>query len=287
MLHMETIKIIAEPQLKKPLAVIGFGGWANAGEIATSVLKFLEQGLVTRPLARFNPDSYYDFAVHRPRARIKAGQLESLTLPRNEFSYHRAEDRGSIILFRGEEPHLCWPTFVQEMLDLLGRFDVDLVVTIGGTYDERLHTDPPKVSVIAEDMVLAEGLIGRGGSPGEYMGPVSIHTLLYKACRERGMNVVSLWGHAPVYVQTGNFGTVERVIELISALGGPRMDLNTLSQAKAEMDEQIESLINQSPKLSGYVKKLKTDLAFKQNCAECQPRNKAKVIPIRPFDAEE
>ena len=162
---METIKIMAEPQLERPIAVIGFAGWANAGEIATSALKFLEQGLETRPLARFDPGPYYDFAVHRPRARIRAGQLESLTMPCNEFSFHDGGGEGSVILFHGEEPHLAWTAFAREMLDLLTRFKVELVVTVGGTYDERLHTDPPKVSVIADDMVLAEGLFGLGASP--------------------------------------------------------------------------------------------------------------------------
>ncbi len=284
---METIKIIAEPQLSSPIAVIGFGGWANAGEIATSALKFLEKGLDTRPLARFDPDPYYDFAVHRPRARIRGGHVESLTLPENEFSFIENKGRNSIILFRGEEPHLCWPTFVQEMLGLLRRFGVNLVVTIGGTYDERLHTDPPKVSVVAEDMVLAEGLFGLGGSPGEYKGPVSIHTLLYTACRERGINVVSLWGHVPVYVQTGNFGTVQKIMELIAALGGPRLDLDPLVEARQEMEEQLESIISHSPKLSNYVKKLKTDLALKNGGEKLLPKNKAKVIPIRPFENED
>ena len=279
---METIKIIAEPSLRKPIAVVGFGGWANAGEIATSALKFLEKGLRPSPLARFDPNLYYDFAAHRPRANIRGGHLESLTLPKNEFSFIENTGRGSIILFRGEEPHLCWPTFVQEMVALLTRFGVDLVITVGGTYDERLHTDPPKVSVVAEDMVLAEGLFGQGGFPGEYRGPVSIHTLLYTACREKGINVVSLWGHVPVYVQTGNFGTVQKIIELITALGGPALDLDPLVQARQEMEEQLEALIDNSPKLSNYVKKLKADLGLK-NCGEkLLPRHKAKVIPIRP-----
>lgn len=283
---MDTIKIIANPQLKKPLAVVGFGGWANAGEIATSALKFLQQGLRTSPLARFDPNPYYDFAAHRPRARIRDGHLESLTLPRNEFSFRENNDRGSIILFQGEEPHLCWPTFVQEMVDLLQKFGVDLVITVGGTYDERLHTDPPKVSVVAEDMVLAEGLFGQGGFPGEYRGPVSIHTVLYTACREKGINVVSLWGHVPVYVQTGNFATVQKIIELIIALGGPPLDLNPLEQARLEMSEQLECIIANSPKLSNYVKKLKTDLIQKDG-GRILPRNKAKVIPIRPFHDED
>ncbi len=283
---METIKIMAEPQLDRPLAVIGFGGWANAGDIAVSALKFLEKGLETQPLAKFDPDPYYDFIVHRPRASIRRGQVESLKMPLNEFSFQKG-DKSSIILFRGEEPHLSWPTFVREMLELLGRFGVDLVITLGGTYDERLHTDPPKISVVAEDMVLAEGLFCMGGCPGEYRGPVSIHTLLYMACRERGINVVSLWGHAPVYVQTGNFGIVRRMLELITSLGGPRLDLDSLSEAGLEMEEQIESLISHSPKLSGYIKKLKTDLTLREAGDGLLPRNRAKVIPIRPFKNEE
>ncbi|MBW1714110.1 MAG: PAC2 family protein, partial [Deltaproteobacteria bacterium] len=136
------------------------------------------------------------------------------------------------------------------------------------------------VSVIAEDMVLAEGLLGRGADLVRYNGPVSVHTPIFNACRERGLDVVSLWGHAPVYVQTGNFRLILKIMDLIAALGGPKPDQTSLVEACQETESQIEALIQHSPKLANYVKQLRSSQASPSQTGPLLPKNRAKVIPL-------
>jgi len=277
---METVKILAEPQLRDPVAIIAFKGWANAGEVATSSVSYLIDIFKASPLARIEPDPYYDFTATRPKGLIKDGRVTGFYLPQNLFSFCQPEGERATILFRGEEPHLCWSRFIQDMLEVLQRFGVSLVVTVGGTYDERLHTDPPRVSVIAEEMVLAEGLLARGAVLADYTGPVSIHTALYVACREKGFNVVSLWAHAPVYVQTGNFSLVREVMELIAALGGPNPNLEPLDEAQLKMDQQIESLIKRSSKLANYIEGLRGGSDGGPAEVDELAKGTAKIIPL-------
>ena len=277
---MKEVKFLSQPELKGTVAVLGFAGWANAGEVGTSTLTFLKEAVSSGLLAEIEADSFYDFTAHRPCGCVSAGRVTSLIRPSNTF-YFASETKGPpTIFFLGEEPHLSWDRYCGLILEVLLRFDTRLVITVGGTYDERLHTDPPLVSYLAEDMVLAESVQAQGGQPGEYEGPISIHTYLYLACRQRGLAVVGLWGHAPAYVQTGNFHLVKKSLEMIAALGGPGPDISSLDEACQEMDQQLEALIERSPKLADYVQKLAQTRQSKPPRDVCLPKGKAKVIPL-------
>ncbi len=272
--------MLSQPELNAPVAIVGFKGWANAGEIASSTLSFIQQAAGGLPLAEIESDSFYDFTANRPTARIKDGRVESVEMPTNLFSYCRPPGGPDTILFSGHEPHLKWGVYIDLVTELLVKLDTRLVISLGGTYDERLHSDPPMVSIICEDMVLRETLVGAGGVLGRYEGPISIHTPFYLACRDRGLPVVGLWGHAPVYVQNGNFKQVIKIMELIAALGGPRLDLTSLHEASQEMAEQIETLIARSPKLASYIEKLKSPTGHELPPASWTSRERCKVIPL-------
>ena len=286
---MSEVKFLSQPELKGTVAVLGFAGWANAGEVGTSTLTFLKEAVGPAVLAEIEADPFYDFTAHRPSGCVTGGRVTGLTRPSNTFYFVPGTEGPPTILFLGEEPHLNWGRFCRLVLEVLLRFDTRLVVTVGGTYDERLHTDPPLISYLAEDMVLAESVQAQGGRPGEYEGPISVHTYLYQACRERGLPVVGLWGHAPAYVQTGNFHLVKKSLEMIAALGGPGPDLSSLDEACQEMDQQIEALIERSPKLADYVQKLSLTGQSKSPRDVCPPKTKtkAKVIPLSRMRKED
>jgi proteasome assembly chaperone (PAC2) family protein len=205
-----------------------------------------------------------------------------MTDPSNTFYFAEDEAGRSTIIFLGEEPHVNWKRYCQILLEVFLRFKTRLIISLGGTYDERLHTDPPLVSVVAGDMVLAESIKSMGCRLGQYEGPVSIHTRLHLACRERGLAVAGLWGHAPVYVQTGNFHLVKKIIQIITALGGPGPEVNSLDEACQEMEKQIEALIEQSPKLADYINKLKSkpEAMVTSGSLLPRPKTKGKVIPL-------
>jgi len=277
---MENLRILAHPTLQEPVAILGFGGWANAGDVSTSTLSYLIQALDAQPLAELDPDPYYDFTAQRPTGRIEDGRVIEVRLPSNSLHYFKSPSGPDGIIFKGEEPHFYWKQYVGLLVDQLISYGVRLAITVGGTYDERLHTDPPLVSFITDDMVVGETLAGYGVARSQYEGPVSVHTPLYLRCRERGLTVVGLWGHAPVYVQTGNFPLVMRIVKLIGCLGGPKPDLTSLEAACQEMEQQIEALVARSPKLAGYIDRLKQSPKVEPPVQAALPRSKCKVIPL-------
>lgn len=269
----------SKPDLDAPVAVIGFKGWGNAGEISSGTVSFLRQSLGAQPLAEMDMDPFFDFTAERPRTLVRDGRVRRMVHPRESFSYARCDDGQDTILFLGSEPNLAWSRFIEEMTDFLFRQRVSLVILLGGTYDEILHTEPPQVSFVAEEMVLRQAISGAGGVPVDYEGQVAIHTPLYVRLKERGLPAVALWGRAPVYVQNGNFGQVERMAEIVAALGGPRPDRTSLAVARLEMDVQIAEMIDQSPKLGAYVDRLRDRVRQTRPEPEPQPRS-CKVIPL-------
>ena len=49
---MEIIKYLSEPSLREPALVAAFGGWGNAGEVATSTVDFMVNSLKAEEFIR-------------------------------------------------------------------------------------------------------------------------------------------------------------------------------------------------------------------------------------------
>ena len=54
---MDDIEFHSEPPSNMPTMVVAFGGWVDAGEAATSALRFLVRQLAATPLATIDPEA--------------------------------------------------------------------------------------------------------------------------------------------------------------------------------------------------------------------------------------
>src|SRR4030043_1819304 len=126
----------------------------------------------------------------------------------------------------------------------------------GGPYDYIPHTPPPVVSALYSQEDLKEEVIHAGLALTEYAGPVSIHTFVFDAARKRCFKAISLWGHAPQYLQTKNVKVATSVLKSLTRLTGIEIDLTELQRASDFFDQQVSQLVEQDPKLHEVVKKL-------------------------------
>ena len=253
---MEEILYLEKPNLNKPYLVIGFEGWPNAAEVSSSALQFLIEKLDARKFASIPLESFYQFSSSRPIAVIKEGRLIELKFPGNHFYYSKEPLSKDFILFYGAEPHLRWNLFADLLLDLTEKFDVSQIFTIGGTYDYVPHTYPPMVSALFSHEDLREKLIQAGLGLTEYTGPISIHTFILEAAKKRGLKAISLWGHAPQYLQTRNLKVVYSVLKSLIDLTEMKIDLSALKSASDYFDQQINHLVEHDPKLQEVISKL-------------------------------
>jgi proteasome assembly chaperone (PAC2) family protein len=275
---MEEIIYLEKPNLNKPYLIIGFEGWPNAGEVSSFALRHLVDSLEAKPFASIPTENFYQISSLRPMAVIKEGKLIELKSPGNHFYYVRGSLSNDLILFYGVEPHLRWDVFADLILDLAERFNVMQLFTIGGTYDYIPHTYPPMVSALFNHEELREKVIQAGLGLTEYSGPISIHTFILEAAKKRDLKAISLWGHAPQYLQTRNVKVVCSVLKRLIDLTQIEVDLSELEKAGDYFDQQVNHLVEEDPKLQEVISKLEE--VYKR--AEKMPRP-----PGREEDAKE
>jgi proteasome assembly chaperone (PAC2) family protein len=212
--------------------------------------------LEAKKFASIPTENFYQISSLRPVAVIKEGRLLELKIPGNHFYYVKNPLSPDLILFYGTEPHLRWNVFADTILDLAVRFDVPQIFTIGGTYDYIPHTFPPMVSALYNHEELKEVVIRTGLGLTEYSGPISIHTFVLEAARKKGLKAISLWGHAPQYLQTKNIKVACAVLRKLMELTNIEIDLSDVESASSYFDEQVNQLVREDPKLQEVISKL-------------------------------
>lgn len=284
---MEEIIYLERPVFNKPYLIIGFEGWPNAGEISSFALRHLIDSLEARKFASIPTEDFYQMSSLRPMAVIKEGRLVELKSLDNHFYYVKGLPSNDLILFSGVEPHLRWNVFADLILDLAERFHVMEIFTIGGTYDYVPHTYPPMVSALFNHEELGEKVIQAGLGLTEYSGPISIHTFILQAAKKRDLRAISLWGHAPQYLQTRNVKLVCAVLKKLIDLTGIKIDLSELEKASDYFDQQINHLVEEDPKLQEVISKLeevyKGSERIRQPLRKEEGAKEDKVVYIQAF----
>lgn len=253
---MDQVTYLEKPNLSNPTLVIGFEGWPNAGEVSSSTLQYLIEKLDAKKFASIPIENFYQLSSSRPVAVIKEGRLRELKLPGNHFYYSKPPFSKDFILFQGVEPHFHWSLFVDLLFGLAEKFDVSQILTIGGTYDYIPHTYPPMVSALFNHENLKERVTRAGLGLTEYTGPISIHTFILESARKRGLKALSLWGHAPQYLQTKNVKVAYSVLRSLIDLTEMKIDLSEMERASDYFDQQVNHLVEQDPKLLEVISKL-------------------------------
>ena len=286
-IKMEEIIYLEKPTLHKPYLIIGFEGWPNAAEVSSFALQHLIDSLEAKKFASIPTENFYQISSLRPMAVIKEGRLIELQSPGNHFYYVKNPLSNDLILFYGVEPHLRWNVFADLLLDLAERFHVMQIFTIGGTYDYIPHTYPPMVSALFNHEELREKVIQAGLGLTEYSGPISIHTFILEAAKKRDLKAVSLWGHAPQYLQTKNVKVACSVLKRLIDLNQIEVDLSELENASEYFEQQVNHLVEHDPKLQEIISKLEEVYKGSEKISEAQKKEAGvkedKVVYIQAF----
>jgi len=284
---MEEVIYLEKPILNKPYFIIGFEGWPNAAEVSSFALQHLIESLKAKKFASIPIENFYQISSLRPMAIIKEGRLLELKVSSNHFYYVKNPPYNDLILFHGIEPHLKWHVFTNLFLDLAERFGVTQIFTIGGTYDYIPHTYPPMVSALFNHEELREKVIQAGLGLTEYTGPISIHTFLLEAAKKKGLKAVSLWGHAPQYLQTRNVKVACAVLKKLIDWVKIEVDLSELEKASNYFEQQVNHLVEQDPKLQEIISKLeevyKRSEKFPPGSQKEEGMKEDKVVYIQAF----
>jgi proteasome assembly chaperone (PAC2) family protein len=243
------------PTLRDPIIVCAFKGWNDAGEAASAAVQFLCEEFGANPLARIDPEEFYDFTAVRPTVRLVEGRSRAIDWPENAFkaAYAPAADR-DLILLHGVEPSLRWKTFCSHILEVAERMGAGMIVTLGALLADVPHSRPVGITGLAS----TEGLVERlGFERTNYEGPTGIVGVLHATCANAGMDSVSLWAPVPHYVAaTPNPKAALALVRGFEGIAGIVVDAGSLEGASEDYDRQVTAAVATDPDVKAFVERL-------------------------------
>lgn len=244
------------PELSQPILILGFEGWANGGNVAVGMIDYLIQKSGASHFAGISPDNFYRFDDARPIVKVEGGKLKEVIPPEAAFyCAHEKETSVDLILFKANEPHLRWFSFVEVMLSLCKRLGVKLIISLGGLQDNVVHTDAI-ISGFASSEELLERLKQAQIIPAEYKGPGAIHSLIFQQAKSIGIEGISLWAHCPFYLQGTHLRVLSRMASVLSDLAGVHIDTGELEKGWMQLARQIQRYIDDNPELQNVIKEI-------------------------------
>lgn len=264
---MSLVEIYAIPQLRRPILLIAFSGWSDAGEVSTGVINHLlaqfsshDQALTETlhsvPLiARIDSDEYYDYQVNRPTVHLDSSAIRSLKWPGVEiFSATNPHGERDFILLRGVEPSMKWQSFAAEILDFAEDCDVSLIVSLGSMLADIPHSRPIPVSGTGAHPKIAERL---GIEVSRYEGPTGIMAIIQDFAIAREIDAVAIWAATPHYAHGSP--SPKAMLALINGLEDfleDALPVGNLPEESSLWENSITHLISEDSDLSEYVKAL-------------------------------
>jgi proteasome assembly chaperone (PAC2) family protein len=246
------------PELRDAYVVVGFYGWSDAGNVSSDTLEYLKETLQPRVFARLTQEPFINFTLDRPIGQIQDGLITHLEPMVTEFScWSNPEGPNDLVLVLGKEPHFNWHLYSQLLMSTLRRLSVKRLYTIGGVQDTITHSVPPYISMVgSSEAVIAEILaLEEGIEPADYSGPVSIHSFLVQKSMDSGIEGVSLWGHAPPYLQR-NPRLVAKLVSILNNATGMQCPIDLLIRKSVELDRRINDILSKDPNLKQFVQSI-------------------------------
>jgi proteasome assembly chaperone (PAC2) family protein len=243
------------PSLRNAPLVMSFEGWNDAGEAASSAIRFVDQAIRSVPLAEIDGEEFIDYTVHRPTIRMTDDEKQIVEWPLTEFRYGSVDATRELVVGLGVEPHLRWHRFVEIVAELVSRLRIRQVVLLGAYVADVVYSRPVGVTGFAS----RPGLLSEFGVlPSRYEGPTGIVGVLADRLRRDGIDVASLWAGLPHYINaTPNPRGALALVQKLTALLGIKLDEEPLRREAAAFEQRISNLVAADPELCEYVRQLK------------------------------
>ncbi|HET9692146.1 MAG TPA: PAC2 family protein [Acidimicrobiales bacterium] len=269
---MSAVSWERHPQLQRPVLVVAFEGWNDAGDAASLAVSYLAQAWDAEPFAEIDPEDFFDFTETRPQVKIVDGTTRAIEWPTTEFLSARVPGTSrDVVLVRGVEPQLRWRTFTSAIVEVAAEVGVELAATLGALLADVPHTRPVKVTGTTDDDDLAHRL---NLSASTYEGPTGIIGVLHDALHQAGMRTASFWAAVPHYVhQVPSPKAALALVERSASLVGARVNPLELRVAAEEYERRVSERVADDEDAAAYVAQL-------EEADDDERREEATALPL-------
>ncbi len=243
---MEVIRRHHLPSLRNPIAIIAFGGWNDACDVASTSVEFvIDAHDDSDVFAEADPDTLYDFQQQRPTITIDDGVTRSIRWPTIRFTaLERPNDARDLVVVSGPEPNFHWRSIARSIAELLREIGVEEALLVGAYTSAVSHRDIVRLSGVGWDAV---SVIRSGLNATTYRGPTGIVGVVQQACKESGVRSLSVWAPTPPYLGGNPFPkAVLAVVEKISDITNLHIDTAELIAVDAEYTDRVDEALEDS-----------------------------------------
>lgn len=255
---MDALHLRERPALQHPVVIAAFSGWPDAAEVSSTAIRYLIERLDAVKIGEIDPEFFFDLSEQRPTIGRSRRNPRLIRWPTgNLYARRSPEGDQDFLLFSSPEPHLRWLTYCELLTDLAKSYEARLFITLGGTYDAVSHRGAAKMTGWSNSADWTQQLRDLGISSVIYEGPTAIHSALLDACDAAHLTALTLWGHAPQYVRsTPNTKVCHAALDGLRRLLGLNLNLDRLRGAALALDQRVNELVRNDPKLAAYVQSL-------------------------------
>jgi hypothetical protein len=246
------------PTLHRPILIVAFEGWNDAGDAATTAAKHLATHASAQPLAGIDAEHFFDFTSTRPEVRLVGGKMRRIVWPANDLKWGRllGADR-DIIVLSGVEPHLRWRTFCGLVVEVAKAMQCEMVLSLGALLADVPHSRPVPITGTSYDPSVAARY---GLERSRYEGPTGIIGVLHDAFARERIDALSLWAAVPHYLQgtpspRAALALVERLSQILEVVV-PVVDLQI---AAVDYERQVDEAISGDEEMQAFVQQLEAN----------------------------
>ena len=256
---MPDLVFFERPKLNRTVIIAAFSGWPDAAEAASGAIDYLVEHLHAVEFAAIEPEKFLDFTQNRPLVRIAEDGERTLEWPRTRFYYSKSDvpEGSDIVLVHSAEPQSRWNRFADLVMEVADECDVGWFVLLGALLDAVPHTRAPRVTGSSTPCAPEDRLGGVEYGPSSYEGPTAISSIVAERFAARGTPCISLWGHAPHYVQVSpNPGLTHAILTELLSLLPVHVDLADIEEQAREFSGTLNRALADQTDIVGYVHRL-------------------------------
>jgi hypothetical protein len=254
----EHVRWRERPSQAGGVLLVAFEGWSDAGDAASTAVRYLTDQWELEPFADVDPELFYDFSVTRPRVELDDDLQRQIVWPELTFSAGSVRSHDAVVgpaaSLVGAEPQLRWRTFTEQVITVARALEVDLVLTLGALLAEVPHSRQVSVFATSYDDEVAKG---QGLQPSRYEGPTGITGVLQTACRDAGLRSGALWAAVPTYVPAAPSPKAAlALMRKVSELTELPFEPTEIAIAAASYEHQVDELVADDEETHEYVSQL-------------------------------